>query len=259
MQTAKERRAFVSRDPGNSGAMMRRRACLAAAAVLLCALHAFGAAAIHDDKTLAALSTGTAAGEDGDKASPLLDSLTVGLEGSFGREANAKDHNWGPTLSLSLLSKKESAHYGFNYELEGSYNDSYSKLSADDSTQETRLRTSELKYGKLSFLKFAGFDLEDKLRFVPYISGGEQYVNSREETPGNEDDIVNEGDPIPAEVTEVARQSYWAPTWGAGLKFSLSKRTTFTLDYEQNMAGNKRKISRLTLGLSVNIFGDTGD
>jgi len=273
-----------------------RHVCLAAAAALLCVPAAFAAAPVLEEKTAApvpagaasvpgnneeeALPAGTAAaakapggnaeGDEGpDEASSLLESLTVGLEGSRSRAVNERDYDWGPTLSLSLLSSGKTARYGFNYELEGSYNESYSKLTGTDNTQETRVRSAELKYCKFSLLRFAGYDFKERLRLVPYISGGVQRVNSREKTKERTEDALDggvdgNGDPLPeiiviGEATEVKRESYWSPTWGAGMKFSLNRRAALTVDYEQNMAGRHRRISRLSLGLSVSIFGDTDD
>lgn len=186
--------------------------------------------------------------EDG--SSSLIQSLDIGLQGSMGREANWRDHDWGPTLSLGLLTSEESSHNRFSYELEYGYNDASSKLIGEDSTQKTRVRSHELKYGKISFLKLGGYDLQKRLRLTPYVAGGVQYVDSKEETytPADEEEEVEES-------TELHRSYYWSPTWSAGVEFYLNRRTTFSMSYEQNMKGGDRRMARLSLGLNVSLFG----
>lgn len=184
-----------------------------------------------------------------DEGASVLDSLEVGLRGSVGREANWNDYDWGPTLSLGLVSSRKEAPSRFSYELELSYNDSFSKLSGEAYTSETRVRAAEFKYAKLSFLKLAGLDLRERLRFTPYLSGGVQYVDSREETREPDDEGVYE-------TTELRRDFYWAPTAGAGIEFALAPRTTLALDYDQNFEGGNRRFRRFSFELKVRLFGE---
>lgn len=211
---------------------------------------------------LAALPPGPAAAEDGaeeaqeeeegeEKPASPLNSFSIGLRGSAGREANGRDHDWGPTLGLDLLSSPESARHRFGYELEFSYNDAHWKLIGADSTQKTRVQSMELKYAKLSLLKLAGVDLDKRFRLVPYVSGGVQYVDSREETITPADPEEDE-----PESTESSRDRYWAPTFGAGVRFSLTRRTSLALDYVQNTMSGNRRIARLSFELSVSLFGE---
>ncbi|MFA6028668.1 MAG: autotransporter outer membrane beta-barrel domain-containing protein [Elusimicrobiota bacterium] len=179
----------------------------------------------------------------------ILDTLEVGLRGSVGREANSRDYDWGPTLSLGLFSSGPDARNRFCYELEYSYNDAFSELRGDAYTQQTRVKTSELKYAKVSLLKLAGRDLRERFHFTPYLTGGVQYVDSREETREEDED----GE---LALTERRRESYWAPTLGAGVEFALGSRTTLALDYDRNFESGNRRMHRLNLELKVRLFGD---
>ena len=173
------------------------------------------------------------------RAEGAIKSVGVGFKGSTGREAAERSYEWGPTLSAELLASAKDARTRLKYEIELNYDDSFSKLESGGTTQSSRVRTTEFKYGKLSLLQAFGYDLKEKLRFVPYVSGGYQYVDSRTDTDG-----------------ELAHDFYWAPTYGAGIEFSLTKRTTLALDYDANTLRGDRRIAHLSLELKVAILGD---
>lgn len=198
---------------------------------------------------LLALAVPAAAEEEEKEKSSPIESLAVGLSANLAREANWNSYDWGPTLSLGLLTSREAAPNRLKYELELSYNDGFSRLSGEGYTSETRVRTAEFKYAKLSFLKVAGSDLRERLRLTPYLAGGVQYVDSREETRELDDDGVYE-------TTDLRRESYWAPTAGAGVEFALTPKTSLALDYDQNFEGGNRRIRRLSLELKVSLFGE---
>lgn len=141
--------------------------------------------------------------------------------------------------AAALVQPSGGARWRWRYEAELSYDDDLSKLSSEATQQSTRVQTLELKYAKLSALKVAGADLKERLRFVPYLYAGVQSVRSRTDTDG-----------------EVVRDRYWSPTWGAGVEFSLSKKTRLSLDWEQNTEGGERRITRLYLELKFAVVGD---
>ncbi|MBI3550327.1 MAG: hypothetical protein HY078_14905 [Elusimicrobia bacterium] len=166
--------------------------------------------------------------------------LSLGLRGSFGREAQQRSVEWGPTLSLEIGSSEATARNRFKYELEYSYNDALTKLVEDEAAQTLRVRTHELRYAKVSLLRVAGFDVGKRFGMVPYLAGGVQYVDSR-------GDLGEEGRTV---------DFYWAPTMGAGLEMLISRRTTLALDYEQNFEGERRRISRFSFELKLRVFGE---
>lgn len=207
------------RGPGPRRALGRLAAALA---VLLLA----GAASADDD-----VETST--------APVAFESVSVGLKGNSTREANWRGVDWGPVLGASAVASSPDGRRKLRYEMELSYDDDRSKLSSPNSEQATRVRTFELKYAKVSPLKLAGCDLQQRLRFVPYLSAGVQYVDSRADSDG-----------------ELSTDYYWSPTWGAGIAFTLSKKTVLSLDFEQNTEGGARRISRLYLELKFAVVGD---
>ena len=172
------------------------------------------------------------------RAVSAFDSVEIGVKGSSGQDAGERSLGWGPTLAVGILTSDKTERNRFKYEMEYGYDDAYSKLSAADVHQQSRVRTHELKYGKISVLSLFGWDLKERLRFVPYASGGVQYVDSR----GNADG-------------ERTADFYWAPTWGAGIEFALSKKTSLALDYDANTLGGSRRISNLSLALKIAVLG----
>ncbi|MDE2141002.1 MAG: outer membrane beta-barrel protein [Elusimicrobia bacterium] len=175
----------------------------------------------------------------GARASSSFDSVAVGLKGASGQDAGERSFDWGPTLSVGILTSDKGDRDRFKYEMEYSYDDAYSKLSSADTQQQSRVRTHELKYAKLSLLGVRGWDLKERLRFVPFVSGGVQYVDSRGTADG-----------------ERTQDYYWAPTWGVGVDFSLSPKTTLGLVYDSNTLGGDRRVASVSLELKVAVLGD---
>lgn len=101
------------------------------------------------------------------------------------------------------------------------------------------MRTVEFKYAKLSPLRIAGRDLKDSIRFVPFVSGGLQRVHAVSDDGG-----------------EHSTDDYWSPTWGVGAAFALSKKSSLSLEFEQNAGSGERRISRLELELKFAVVGD---
>lgn len=77
-----------------------------------------------------------------------------------------------PPITAEIHSSSKTASNRFKYEMGYNYDDSLSKISSNGSSQSTRARTSELRYGKLSLLQVHGYDLKERLHFVPYVAGG---------------------------------------------------------------------------------------
>jgi opacity protein-like surface antigen len=185
------------------------------------------------------LALGLLLSAGGARASTSFDSVSIGLKGNSGQDTGEKSFDWGPALSVAILTSAKGDRERFKYEMEYSYDDAYSKLSAPDAVQQARIRTHELKFAKVSLLGFRGWDLKEKLRFVPFVSGGVQYVDSR----GNAD----------GQRTE---DFYWAPTWGAGVDFTLAKKTTLGLVYDTNTLGGSRRVSSVSFELKIAVLGD---
>jgi opacity protein-like surface antigen len=174
--------------------------------------------------------------------------LEIGLRGSKGREANVHDFDWGPTVSYELMTSHKEHSSRFKYNLELSYNDASTRFSGGGSNQDTRVRAAEFRYAKISLLELLGFDLKKKIGIVPYVAGGIQRVDSREDT--------STYDPATGEfVAETIRDQYWSPTFGIGAEVALNRRLTLALDYDQNVEGGSRKVSRLNLELKFSVFG----
>jgi opacity protein-like surface antigen len=169
-------------------------------------------------------------------------SVKLGLKGSSSQETSEHSFEWGPTITAELFSSTKTARSRFKYETEFSYDDALSRISSDGEAQSTRVRASELRFAKVSLLQVSGYDLKERLRLVPYVAGGVQYVDSRS-TSGS----------------DVTKDNYWAATWGVGVEFSLNKRTTLGLDYDANTLGGDRRISHLSLELKVAVLGDLED
>lgn len=174
--------------------------------------------------------------------------LEIGLRGSKGREANTSDFDWGPTVSYGIMTTREGRRSRFKYELELSYNDAMTDFQSALSSQATRVRTAEFRYVKLHLLKLLGFDFKKRISIVPYVAGGIQYADSRQDSRA-----FDEG--TGEFVSESQRERYWSPTIGAGAEIALNKRMTLALDYDQNTEGGDRRVTRLTLELKLAVFG----
>jgi opacity protein-like surface antigen len=173
------------------------------------------------------------------RAESAFNSVSIGLKGSSAQETSEKSYDWGPTVSAEIVTSDKASRNRLKYEIEYDYDDSFSRLNAGGTEQSARVRTSEFKYGKLSVLQLFGYDLKEKMRFVPYVSGGVQYVDSRADTDG-----------------ESRNDFYWAPTWGVGVEFSLGKKTTLALDYDANTLHGDRRIAHLSMELKFAVMGD---
>ncbi len=171
-----------------------------------------------------------------------FEAVKVGLKANTSREANARGYEWGPTLGVGVVASDASGSDKLRYELEYAYGDESSKLTSPGVSEESRVRTSEVKFAKLSLLKVHGYDLKERLRFVPYAAAGMQYADSR--STDNE---------------ETTTDHFWSPTWGAGIEFALGRKTTLSLDYEQNTEGGGRHISRLSLELKFDVVGSSDE
>jgi opacity protein-like surface antigen len=174
--------------------------------------------------------------------------LELGLRGSRGREANTRDYEWGPTLSYEIMQSRKEKSSRFKYELEASYNDAASASRSGDTSQSTRVRTAEFRYAKVSMLELAGFDLKKKLGVVPYVAGGVQHVDSREDSSSPDEEAGGL-------VSTTSRDRYWSPTFGCGVEVSVNKKVTLALDYNQNVANGDRRVSRLSFELKFAVFG----
>ena len=174
--------------------------------------------------------------------------LEIGLRGSKGREANTSDFDWGPTISYEILTSPEKHLNRVKYDLEISYNDAMTDFQSALASEATRVRTAEFRYAKLHLLKLLGFDFKKRISIVPYVAGGIQYANSRQDTR-----TFDEG--TGEFVSERQRERYWSPTLGAGAEIALNKRMALALDYDQNTEGGDRRVTRLTLELKLAVFG----
>lgn len=168
-----------------------------------------------------------------------FEAVSIGAAGNSSREANSRSYDWGPTLGVSAVTADEKARNRFRYEMEYSYNDARSKLESGETSQVTRVRTSEFKYAKISLLRLAGWDFKENLRFVPYASGGVQFVDSRETTDG-----------------ETVVDRYTAPTWGVGVSFALGKKAALAIDFDRNTLSGSRAITHLSVSLKFAVVGD---
>jgi len=168
--------------------------------------------------------------------------IQLGIKGSDSQDTSERTLDWGPTVTAELFTSTQSARTRFKYEMEFNYENSLSRLNSDGEAQSTRVNASELRFGKVSLLQVAGYDLKEHLHFIPYAAGGLQYVDSRS-TSGS----------------QVDHDHYWAATWGVGIEFSLNKRSTLGLDYDANTLGGSRRISHLSLELKVAVLGELDD
>jgi opacity protein-like surface antigen len=173
--------------------------------------------------------------------------LEVGLRGSRGREASTSDFDWGPTVSYALVTSRSWKRNRFRYELEATYNDAMTDFQTRTSSLATRVRAAEFRYAKVHLLKLLGFDLRRRLGFVPYASGGIQYVDQRQDSRDFDEDSL-------AYFSTSTRQRYWSPTFGFGAEVPLNKRVTLALDYGQNSEEGDRKVARLSLELKVAVL-----
>lgn len=180
---------------------------------------------------------GRAAAADGED-----NKVQIGIKGSDSQDTSERTLDWGPTITGEIYTSTKTARTRFMYEMEFSYDDSLSRLSSDGEKQSSRTHESEFRFGKVSLLQVGGYDLKEHLRFVPYVAGGVQYVDSRS-TSGS----------------DVTHDAYWAATWGLGVEFALTKRTALALDYDANTLGGDRRVSHLSLELKVAVLGDLDD
>jgi opacity protein-like surface antigen len=174
--------------------------------------------------------------------------MSIGLRGSKGREANTRDFDWGPTLSLEIMQSRKERSSRFKYELELSYNDAMTASRSGDTSQSTRVRTAEFRYAKISMLELFGFDLRNRTGIVPYAAGGIQHVDSREDSTAFDEDLGEF-------ASTTSRNRYWSPSFGVGAEVSLNTKVTLALDYNQNIASGDRRVERLSLELKVAVFG----
>ncbi len=175
--------------------------------------------------------------------------LELGLKGSKGREANTSDFNWGPTASLGILTSPENHLTRVKYEFELNYDDATSDFQSTLASQSTRVRTLEFRYAKVHLLELFGFDFKKRILLVPYVSGGVQHVDSREDTRNFDEETG-------LFFSESKRQRYWAATFGFGAAISLNKKVSLALDYDQNAERGDRKVTRLSFELKYAVWGD---
>lgn len=174
--------------------------------------------------------------------------LELGLKGSRGREANTSDFDWGPTVSLGVLTSPENHRTRVNYELELNYNDAMTDFQSTLSSQSTRVRSLEFRYAKVHLLELFGFDFKKRVLIVPYASGGVQYVNSRQDSRTFDSDAG-------VYTSESVRDRYWSPTFGFGAEIALNKKVSLALDYDQNAESGNRKVARLSFELKYAVWG----
>lgn len=175
--------------------------------------------------------------------------LELGLKGSRGREANTNDFDWGPTVSYAWLTSASWKDDRLRYELEATYNDAMTDFQTRTSSQANRVRALEFRYAKLHLLKFRGFDLRKRLGFTPFVTGGIQYVDSRQDSREYDEDL---GEYVSSSI----RERFWTPTFGFGAEVPLNKRMVLSLDYGQNCEAGDRKVARASLELKVAVLGD---
>lgn len=187
--------------------------------------------------------------EEEDDGSEGSHSLEVGLRGSRGREANTRDFDWGPTLAYEVMESRKERSSRFKYELELSYNDAMSSSRSGDTSQSTRVRTAEFRYGKISLLELGDFDLHKRIGIVPYIAAGIQHVDSIEDSTSLDEDLGRI-------VSERNRARYWSPSFGIGAEVALNPKLTLALDFNTNVATGDRRVERLSLELKFAVFGD---
>ncbi len=173
--------------------------------------------------------------------------LYLGISGSRGREANVDDFNWGPTLSLELVSSDEDARTRLRYGVEASYNDASTRFAGSEGPQTTRVKTFDFRYAKVSLLKLWGFDLRERVGLVPYIAGGVQHIHTRTQETVEDD---NE-----RRTQSVTLDNYWSPSWGVGTEIRLNSRLNMVLDYSFNAQHYERRVNRLSLEMKVRVFG----
>ena len=174
--------------------------------------------------------------------------LELGLRGSKGREANARDFDWGPTVTYELMASRKERSSRFKYEMELSYNDAMTAARSGNTSQSTRVRTAEFRYAKISMLELLGFDLRKRVGVVPYLASGVQYVDSREDSTAF-DEVTG------AVASDSTRARFWSPSFGCGAEVALNKKMTLALDYNRNVANGDRRVKRLTLELKFAVFG----
>ena len=187
------------------------------------------------------------AGDEEEEEAGEESSLFLGVSGSLGREANVDDHDWGPTVSLDLVTTDEDSPTRLRYGLEASYNDASTRFRGSEGPQATRVKAFNFRYARVSLLKLAGFDLRERLGLVPFVAGGVQHVNSLyRETVENDDGVRSD-------VTTT--DNYWSPSWGVGAEIRLNSRLNLILDYSFNGQRYVRRVERLSLEMKVRVFG----
>ena len=177
--------------------------------------------------------------DDKDDDPPEKNALSLGFKGSWETDTGTRSFDWGPTLDLDLYSSPKRSLDRWKYGLEAGYDDESSRIASGGSPDHSRVRTAELRYAKLSLLRLRGYDLRERLHLVPYVSGGVQYVDSRED---GQDGRVN--------------RFFWAPTWGFGFEFELNKKLSLGFDFDRNTEGGDRRVSRISIEAKVYVFGE---
>ena len=180
--------------------------------------------------------------EESSEEAPATNALAIGFKGYWDAEANSRSFDWGPTVNLDLFSSPKWAENRFKYGFELSYDDAFYRLASDGSNDQSRVRTYEIKYAKLSLLRALGFDIRTRLGVVPYVTGGIQYVDSREDSGG-----------------ERTNRFFWAPTWGFGFEFDVTKRLTLGFDFNRNTEGGDRRVSRMSIEAKLYVFGEADE
>lgn len=164
--------------------------------------------------------------------------MALGLKVDSGRETGERSFSWGPTIEADLVTTSTRAATRLKYGVQLGYSDERTKITTGEQTQHWRVHTTDLRLLKLTALRVGGYDLAEKLRLTPYVAGGVQYVDSRQDA---DDERVN--------------QFYWSPILGVGAELALTKRTSLSLDWEQNTEGGERRIERFSLELKVAVLG----
>lgn len=174
--------------------------------------------------------------------------LEVGFRGSKGREASTSDFDWGPTVSLGILTSPENHTTRVKYELELSYNDAMTDYQSTLASQATRVRQLEFRYAKVHLLELFGFDFKKRVLLVPYVAGGVHHVDTRQDSRNFDEDTG-------LYFSESVRQRYWSATFGFGAAIELNKRVSLALDYDQNAERGDRRVSRLSFELKYAVWG----
>lgn len=179
--------------------------------------------------------------DDDDKEDPPKNALALGFKGDWETDTGTRSFDWGPTLNLDVYSSPKWAEDRWKYGLEYSYDDESSRFVSPGNNDNSRVRIHELRYAKISFLRVRGFDFKERIHVVPYVAGGVQYVDSREDS--DQDGRIN--------------RFFWAPTWGFGFEFNLNKRLTLGFDFDRNTKGGDLRTSKISIEAKFYVLGDS--